>query len=141
MNLAFQFGSWHSRAARLYCWHRGWHYPKWAPTYTEKVRGRLAWLYPVVGDKPISDIKAPDPLSAIRPREAAGKAETARRTRSVAGQVIRYAIATCRAENDPTTAMLDEVLGVRVDPDRAPARPCRRAGARPDPLHAFGVRR
>lgn len=79
--------------------------PKWAPTYTDKVKARLAWLYPVVGDKPISEIKAPDLLSAIRPLEAAGKAETARRTRSVAGQVIRYAIATGRAENDPTTAL------------------------------------
>lgn len=79
--------------------------PKWAPTYNEKVKARLAWLYPVVGDKPISEIKAPDLLSAIRPLEAAGKAETARRTRSVAGQVIRYAIATGRAENDPTAAL------------------------------------
>jgi len=79
--------------------------PKWAPTYTEKVKARLAWLHPVVGDKPISEIKAPDLLSAIRPLEAAGKAETARRTRSVAGQVIRYAIATGRAENDPTAAL------------------------------------
>mgnify|MGYP001043545420 CR=1 FL=1 len=70
-----------------------------------KVKARLAWLYPVVGDKPISEIKAPDLLSAIRPLEAAGKAETARRTRSVAGQVIRYAIATGRAENDPTAAL------------------------------------
>jgi len=79
--------------------------PKWAPTYSEKVKARLAWLYRVVGDKPFSEIKAPDLLSAIRPLEAAGKAETARRTRSVAGQVIRYAIATGRAENDPTTAL------------------------------------
>ncbi len=78
--------------------------PRWAATYSEKVKARLAWLYPVVGDKPISEIKAPDLLSTIRPLEAAGKAETARRTRSVAGQVIRYAIATGRAENDPTIA-------------------------------------
>ena len=78
---------------------------KWVPTYAVKVRGRLAWLYPFVGDRPISEIKAPDLLAALRPLEAAGKAETARRTRSVAGQVVRYAIATGRAENDPTAAL------------------------------------
>jgi integrase len=79
--------------------------PKWVLTYREKVKARLAWLYPVVGDKPISEIEAPDLLSALRPLEAAGKAETARRTLSVAGQVFRYAIATGRATHDPTAAL------------------------------------
>jgi integrase len=77
----------------------------WAPKHYEKVQERLEWLYGFIGDSPVAAVKASDLLAAIRPLEAVGKAETAGRTRIVAGQVIRYAIATSRAENDPTPAL------------------------------------
>jgi hypothetical protein len=79
--------------------------PKWAPTYATKIKDRLAWLHRVVGDTPVSQVRAPDLLNAIRPLAAAGKVETACRTGGVAGQLIRYAIATGRADSDPTAAL------------------------------------
>jgi integrase len=78
---------------------------KWAPTHADKQRRRLERLYPYIGDKPVTGIKAADLLVPLRALESAGLGETAARSRAVAGQVIRYAIATGRAENDPTAAL------------------------------------
>lgn len=51
---------------------------------------------------PMTDITAPDVLAVLRPIEAKGLHETARRVKQRIGQVFRYAIATGRAERDPT---------------------------------------
>lgn len=51
---------------------------------------------------PMTTIAAPDVLAVLRPIEAGGKHETARRVKQRIGQVFRYAIATGRAERDPT---------------------------------------
>lgn len=55
-----------------------------------------------LGHRPISAITAADVLVPLRRVESLGNYETARRLRAVIGQVFRYAIATARAENDPT---------------------------------------
>ncbi|MEI4481156.1 MULTISPECIES: tyrosine-type recombinase/integrase [unclassified Phyllobacterium] len=55
-----------------------------------------------LGKRPIAEITASEILITLRKVEAAGNYETARRLRSTIGQVFRYAIATARAENDPT---------------------------------------
>lgn len=55
-----------------------------------------------LGHRPIADITAADVLVPLRRVEGLGNYETARRLRAVIGQVFRYAIATARAENDPT---------------------------------------
>lgn len=53
-----------------------------------------------LGDRPISEIKAPELLAVLRKIEAAGHYETAGRVRSTVGAVFRYAIATSRADRD-----------------------------------------
>lgn len=55
-----------------------------------------------LGRRPITEISAAEILSPLRKVEGQGNYETARRLRAVIGQVFRYAIATARAENDPT---------------------------------------
>ncbi len=65
----------------------------------------LALVLPKLGERPISEIGAPEILASIKPVEARGNLESARRLRSTIGAVFRYAIATARAENDPTTAL------------------------------------
>lgn len=65
----------------------------------------LGYACPLIGARPISEIAAPEVLAAIRPLEAAGKLDAARRLRSTIGGVVRYAIATARATNDPTLAL------------------------------------
>jgi integrase len=57
---------------------------------------------PDLGLRPISEITATEILASLRKVESKGNYETARRMRSTIGQVFRYAIATTRAENDPT---------------------------------------
>jgi len=59
-------------------------------------------LFPKLGPRPIQEIKAPELLQALRAIEERGAVETAHRTKQLAGQVFRYAIATGRAERDPT---------------------------------------
>ncbi|QSR23191.1 integrase arm-type DNA-binding domain-containing protein [Hyphomonas sp. KY3] len=57
------------------------------------------------GEQPITSITAPQVLKTLRKVEAKGNYESARRLRSTIGSVFRYAIATARAENDPTYAL------------------------------------
>ena len=77
--------------------------PTWAPRHTESVVARLErHVFPFIGSKPIREIAAPDLLAVIRRIEAQGIAETARRALQVSGQVFRYAVATCRADRDPS---------------------------------------
>ena len=59
-------------------------------------------LFRQLGSKPVRSITAPDVLAVVRRIEARGKIETAHRTKQRAGQIFRYAIATDRAERDPT---------------------------------------
>jgi integrase len=55
-----------------------------------------------LGKLPIMEISATEILAPLRKVEETGNFETARRLRAVIGQVFRYAIATARADNDPT---------------------------------------
>ncbi|MDX5360509.1 MAG: integrase arm-type DNA-binding domain-containing protein [Alphaproteobacteria bacterium] len=70
---------------------------------------KKAWLLglarPAIGHRPIAEISAAEILAVLREVEAKGNYETARRLRATIGQVFRFAIATARAENDPTGAL------------------------------------
>lgn len=59
-----------------------------------------SFVYPRLGDTPITKISAPDLLAALRKIEIRGARETAHRTKQRCGQIFRYAIATGRAEQD-----------------------------------------
>lgn len=72
-------------------------------SYRAKVQRTLEKnLYPKIGGMPVKDVSAPALLAALRSIENRGVIDTAHRMKQVAGQVIRYAIATGRAERDPT---------------------------------------
>jgi integrase len=70
---------------------------------------KLTWLFekaaPFIGDLPIAGITAGQVLVALQDVERAGRHETAKRLRAVIGEVFRFAIATGRAVNDPTSAL------------------------------------
>jgi integrase len=70
-------------------------------TITKK-RWLLDFAYPAFGDRPVSAITAQELLSLLREIEGRGIYETAKRLRSTCGMVFRYAIATGRAERDPS---------------------------------------
>lgn len=60
-------------------------------------------VFPWLGTRPIVEVKAPELLAVLRRIESRGKGETTRRTKGVCGQVFRYAVATGRAERDPSS--------------------------------------
>jgi integrase len=73
-----------------------------APTTLKKKRWLLDFANKEFGKRPIAEIKAPEVLDALRKIEKRGQHETATRARSTIGAVFRFAIATGRAERDPT---------------------------------------
>lgn len=74
----------------------------WAASHHDKVVLRFEKnVFPWMGDRPIAEITAPEILTILRRIEGRGAVETAHRTRENIGQVMRYAIATGRAERDP----------------------------------------
>lgn len=73
-----------------------------AETTLKKRRWLLDLARPDLGERPIRDIAASEVLVPLRRVEAQGNYETARRLRATIGQVFRFAIATARADNDPT---------------------------------------
>jgi integrase len=75
----------------------------WVDTHSSKIIRRLERdLFPWLGSRPINSITAPELLSALRRIENRGALETAHRATQNCGQVFRYAVATGRAERDPT---------------------------------------
>jgi len=73
-----------------------------APATLTKTQWLLDFAYAVIGDRPVAKITAPELLAVLQKIEARGTYETARRLRSTCGMVFRYAIATGRAERDPS---------------------------------------
>lgn len=66
----------------------------------KKLRWLLSFAYPTLGDRPITQISAPEILEVLRKVEIRGRHETAVRLRGTFGTVFRYAIATGRAQRD-----------------------------------------
>ena len=85
---------------------REWHTKfsaSWAASHSNKIIRRFElYVFPWLGDRQIKSITAPDLLSVLRRIEAKGTLDTAHRTRQNCGQVFRYAVATGRAERDPS---------------------------------------
>jgi integrase len=94
-------------------------------TLRKKTERFEAFVFPYLGKKPITELKATEILAALKRIEARGKHETAHRVRSECGNVFRYAVATGRAEQDPTIHLRGAIAAVSkknrpaiVDPAR-----------------------
>ncbi|MBI2988743.1 MAG: tyrosine-type recombinase/integrase [Deltaproteobacteria bacterium] len=85
---------------------REWHAkfsPGWVASHGDRILRRLEKdLFPWLGKRPIAEIRAPELLAVLRRIESRGAQETAHRAMQNCGQVFRYAVATGRAERDPT---------------------------------------
>jgi integrase len=79
-----------------------------------KKRWLLDFAYPMIGERPIAEITAPEVLAALRKVEARGRYETARRLRSTCSIVFRYAIATARADRDPCVDLRGALTAPKV---------------------------
>ena len=75
----------------------------WVQKHGERIVRRLENdIFPWLGKRPIGEVKAPETLGVCCRIESRGAVETAHRVLQNCGQVFRYAIATGRAERDPT---------------------------------------
>lgn len=87
----------------------------WVPSHADRIIRRLKRdVIPWIGEKPVGEVAAPDLLAVIRRIESRGAVETAHRTLSNCGQVFRYAVATGRAQRDPSGDLRGALMPVKV---------------------------
>ena len=84
------------------------------PKTLEKKKWLLGFVNDDLGDRPIAEIKAPELLEVLRKIERRGRFDTARRARSLAGRVFKFAIATNRAERDPSTDLAGALISPKI---------------------------
>jgi integrase len=111
--IAFQEAAGNSFRAVALEWHSK-QVGVWSEAHSARVLTRLKNdLFPWLGDSPISLITPPELLDTVRRIENRGALDTAHRALQNAGQIFRYAIATGRAETDPSRDLRDALPPVR----------------------------
>jgi len=86
----------------------------WANSHYQKIVRRLERdVFPWLGRCPIAQISAADLLKVMRRVEERNAIETAHRIHQNCGQIFRYAVATSRAERDPTPDLRGALPNVR----------------------------
>ena len=81
---------------------QGKHKRRWAVSNAERIARVLERdVYPWLGNRPVSGLKAADILPVLRRIEGRGAVETAHKARQFCSMVMRYAISAGRAERDP----------------------------------------
>ncbi len=79
---------------------------KWADSHRKKVVLRLENdAYPIIGKRPIAEIKSPEVLAMLRKVESRGVIDSAHRIKQSVSQIFRFGVATGRCESDPTTSL------------------------------------
>lgn len=89
--------------------------PNWADNHSTKIIRRLEKdVFPWLGSRPISEIAAPELLACLRRVETRGAIETTHRIHQNCGQIFRYAVATGRAERDPSADLRGAIPPTKV---------------------------
>ena len=90
----------------------------------DKARWLVTHLAPIAS-LPIVEIKPQELYATLKRLEGAGKHETARRCRSFASRVFRYAVVTGRAETDPAAMLSGALITPKVKHHAAPIDPAK----------------
>lgn len=84
----------------------------------ETTLGKKQWLLDFAisdfGDFPIRDLTAAKILPTLMKQQDKGNYETAKRLRATIGEVCRYAVATARADADPTYSLRGALIAPKV---------------------------
>jgi len=80
----------------------------------KKTRWLLSLMEKDIGRRPVAEITPAELLNALKKVETKGHLETARRMRSLAGRVFRYAVATSRATSDPSSLLRGALVAPTV---------------------------
>ena len=106
---------------------REWHEKfkgKWVASHAQHKLERFEKnVFPWIGKMPVSDVKATDVLAILRRIESRNLLDTAHRVKMDCGQVLRYAVATGRAERDCTADLKDALPPVKGGHFSAPTEP------------------
>ena len=87
---------------------------KWVKSHSDKILHRLeSNVFPYLGARPIASIAPREVLALLRRIEARKCYETAHRTKQNCSQVFRYAVATGRADRDPTLELRGALIPVK----------------------------
>jgi hypothetical protein len=82
------------------------HLSKRAESTKEKITSRMErFVLPYIGKRPIAEISTLDILELLQRVETLNSTDTAHRVKQEIGQIIRFAIQTGRAVNDPIPAL------------------------------------
>ncbi|MDE2755504.1 MAG: integrase arm-type DNA-binding domain-containing protein, partial [Acidobacteriota bacterium] len=82
------------------------HRPNWAESHSSRLISHLERdIFPWIGGKPVAGVTPSQLLEVARRVEQRGALETAHRVLQNCGQVFRYAVATGRANYDPTPVL------------------------------------
>lgn len=89
-------------------------YPTKAPRYIETLVYKIEkLLIPHIGHRQVDTLTAPELLEVLRKIESRGTVETARRTRQMCGQILRYGVATGRCDRDISADLKGALQTVR----------------------------
>lgn len=89
--------------------------PSWAESHSVRIIRRLERdVFPWIGSKNAGQISPVMVLAVLRRIEERGAIETAHRARENCSQVFRYAVATQRAERDPTVDLRGAIPPAKV---------------------------
>jgi integrase len=86
------------------------------PQTLSDIKNRLEKeLFPKIGNMPVKSITSPIIHDALKKIEERGVFETTRRVRQYASQIFRYAIASGKAEYDPSHAIIGALKSKKVE--------------------------
>lgn len=81
-----------------------------APSTLKKARWFLSLLSSAIGRRPVDEITPLELLSVLKKIEGRGHRETAKKTRSFASRVFKYAVITARCTSDPASPLLGALV-------------------------------
>ena len=96
---------------------------EWLDVHSSKVKPQTLRVYrrllknsvfPLLGSKPIAELKAPDFLALLKHFEAQERIHLAKKVSVVCGMVMRYAVAVGKAEADPMPSLRGSLKSHRV---------------------------
>lgn len=110
--------------------------PTWAPKYAPQVfRTFERDVFPVLGQRPITDIEPTEVLKVLRAVEERGAQDIAKRLRQKISAIFRFAVATDRAKADPAA----NLKGALKPPPKTRHMAALRAADMPDFLQRLAV--
>ena len=91
------------------------HSPNWTTAHANRVCRQLERdVFPWIGSEPIAELTTPDLLAVVRRIEERGTLKMAHDTLQICGRVWRYAVATGRAERDPSWNLRGALLPAKI---------------------------